>query len=48
MKTDKQKLVPEKEIRTLAYLAKNRKIPSYDKPFKATRNKTNRDEGWDG
>lgn len=46
MKSDKKKLVPESEIRTLAYLCKNRKIPSYDKPYKAMRGKLNR-EGWD-
>lgn len=46
MKPAKRVLVPEQEIRTLAYLCKNRKIPSYGKPYKSLRGKLNR-EGWD-
>jgi hypothetical protein len=46
MKPAKRVLVPEQEIRTLAYLCKNRKIPSYRKSNKQMRSKLNR-EGWD-
>jgi hypothetical protein len=37
MKDRKRVLVPESEIRTLAYLCKNRKIPSYRKTSKQER-----------
>lgn len=46
MKSDKRVLVPENLIRTQAFLAKNRKIPSYQKTNKQIRAKA-KQEGWD-
>ena len=43
MKTDKRVLVPESQIRTLAFLCKNRKIPSYRKTSKQMRSAMKRD-----
>jgi hypothetical protein len=43
MKSDKRVLVPESLIRTQAYLAKNRKIPSYKKTNKQLRAKAKRE-----
>jgi hypothetical protein len=43
MKSDKRKLVPESLIRTQAYLAKTRKIPSYTKTNKQLRAKAKRE-----